>query len=77
VDVSLVPVWGYPPEAGDSAQARNGVRRLQAKLGDDASTPRCIATVRGAGYRWVAPLSPTPPGDRGREGADRKWIENG
>ena len=29
------------------------VKRLRAKLGDDASRPRFVATVRGAGYRSV------------------------
>lgn len=54
-DELLDAVWGYPPEAGDAAQVRNAVRRLRAKLGDDAGAPRHIATVRGVGYRWVAP----------------------
>jgi DNA-binding response OmpR family regulator len=64
-DELLDAVWGYPPEAGDPAQVRNGVKRLRKKLGDDVSAPRYIATVRGVGYRWVAPLSPAPPEDRG------------
>jgi len=29
------------------------VKRLRAKLGDDAAAPRFVATVRGAGYRAV------------------------
>ncbi|MFL5756850.1 MAG: response regulator transcription factor [Chloroflexota bacterium] len=35
------------------------VRRLRDKLGDDAVTPRYVATVRGAGYR----AAPEPVGD--------------
>lgn len=66
-DELLDEVWGYPPEAGDAAQVRNGVKRLREKLGDDASAPRYIATVRGVGYRWVAPLSRTPPKDELQE----------
>ena len=64
-DELLDAVWGYPPEAGDQAQVRNAIRRLRAKLRDDASAPRYIVTVRGVGYHWVAPLSPAPPEDRG------------
>jgi DNA-binding response OmpR family regulator len=67
-DELLDEVWGYPPGAGDSAQVRNAVRRLRAKLGDDANAPRYIATVRSVGYRWVAPLSRTLPENEGPGG---------
>jgi DNA-binding response OmpR family regulator len=33
------------------------VKRLRAKLRDDAASPRYIATVRGAGYRAAAPVA--------------------
>jgi len=63
-DELLNEVWGCAPEAGDAAQVRNAVKRLRAKLRDDASAPRYIATVRGVGYRWVAPLNPVPSKER-------------
>jgi DNA-binding response OmpR family regulator len=40
-------------EPGDLAALRVFVRRLRAKLGDDAGSPRYIETVRGVGYRLL------------------------
>ena len=28
---------------------------LRGKLGDDASSPRCVHTVRGVGFRFTGP----------------------
>ncbi len=54
-------VWGRTH--GDEARAslRVHVQQLRAKLGDDSSSPRYIATEARGGYRWVAtlPLSVT------------------
>jgi DNA-binding response OmpR family regulator len=49
----LSRVWGRE-EAGDLASLRVIVRRLRAKLGDDAAAPRYLETVRGIGYRLLA-----------------------
>jgi two-component system KDP operon response regulator KdpE len=53
----LAQVWGreYADE-GDYLRAY--VRRLRAKLGDDARHPRFIRTERGLGYRFLRPEPP-------------------
>jgi two-component system alkaline phosphatase synthesis response regulator PhoP len=46
----LERVWGY----GEYLEGRGvdvHIRHLREKLGDDATAPRFIETVRGAGYR--------------------------
>ncbi len=52
-DRILSRVWGRE-EAGDLESLRVMVRRLRAKLGDDATAPRYVETVRGVGYRLLA-----------------------
>ena len=46
-------VWDRD-DPGDIEALRVYIRRLRAKLGDDASQPRYIETVRGLGYRLLA-----------------------
>jgi DNA-binding response OmpR family regulator len=53
-DRIVARVWGRD-EAGDLDSLRVFVRRLRAKLGDSATAPRYIETVRGLGYRLLAP----------------------
>jgi DNA-binding response OmpR family regulator len=47
----LRDVWGW--EFGDSSTVTVHVKRLRAKLGDDASAPERIVTVYGMGYRYA------------------------
>jgi DNA-binding response OmpR family regulator len=49
----LARAWGRD-EPGDMDTLRVLVRRLRAKLGDDATAPRYIETLRGVGYRLMA-----------------------
>jgi DNA-binding response OmpR family regulator len=49
----LARAWSRD-EPGDMETLRVLVRRLRAKLGDDATTPRFIETMRGVGYRLMA-----------------------
>ena len=45
-------IWGRE-EPADLESLRVFVRRLRAKLGDDAGAPRYIETMRGVGYRML------------------------
>ena len=53
-------VWGRDDPA-DLESLRVFIRRLRAKLGDDAADPRYIETLRGVGYRLVSGDA-APPG---------------
>ncbi|WP_328690298.1 response regulator transcription factor [Streptomyces phaeochromogenes] len=48
----LQRVWGYN-FYGDERVVDVHIRSLRARLGDDASDPHLIATVRGVGYKFV------------------------
>ena len=56
-ELLLDALYGAAP--GDALDRTIDVHigRLREKLGDDAERPRYIATVRGAGYRVVGPVS--------------------
>ena len=48
----LQQVWGYD-FYGDERVVDVHVRSLRSRLGDDATDPHLIATVRGVGYKFV------------------------
>jgi DNA-binding response OmpR family regulator len=48
----LERVWGYD-FFGDERVVDVHIRSLRARLGDDAASPRLIATVRGVGYKFA------------------------
>ena len=50
----LRQVWGGR-EAGDMDLIRNFIKKLRAKLGEDAANPTWIFNVRGVGYRMAPP----------------------
>ena len=52
----LEEVWGYD-FFGDERVVDVHVRSLRRALGDDATDPRVICTVRGVGYKFL--LTPT------------------
>lgn len=49
----IAAAWGpkHGPETRDSL--RTQMRRLRAKLEDDATDPRFVQTAAGVGYRWI------------------------
>ncbi len=53
----LRQVWSGHEE-GDATLVRNFVKKLRAKLGDDARSPTWIFSVRGVGYRMPGPAGP-------------------
>jgi DNA-binding response OmpR family regulator/predicted ATPase len=60
-DWLLSRVWGY--RRGVHTRALdNTVMRLRAKIELDAARPRHVITVRGVGFRFVAPASGPAPG---------------
>jgi len=59
-DFLLRKVWG-PGYATEWNYLRTYVGQLRKKLGDDAASPRFIATEPGVGYRWL--VDPTPASD--------------
>jgi len=56
-DSLLRRVWG-DRDAGDSRLLQNYVMRLRRKLGDDATHPAYIFTLRQVGYRMARPADP-------------------
>ncbi len=51
----LKEVWGYD-SGGDTRLVNVHVQRLRMKVEDDPETPRIVRTVRGIGYKFVAPV---------------------
>jgi predicted ATPase/DNA-binding winged helix-turn-helix (wHTH) protein len=57
-DQLLDAVWGHAYVT--QATLNRLVVQLRRALGDDVQSPRHIQTVRGLGYRFIAPLTSTP-----------------
>ncbi|MBQ4853822.1 winged helix-turn-helix domain-containing protein [Rhodanobacter sp. B2A1Ga4] len=57
-DQLLDAVWGHVYVTQTTLNRL--VVQLRRALGDDIKSPRCIQTVHGLGYRFIAPLTCTP-----------------
>jgi DNA-binding response OmpR family regulator len=60
----LEEVWGYD-FYGDERVVDVHVRSIRRALGDDATDPRLVATVRGVGYKLIAEPRPGRRADGG------------
>lgn len=56
VEQLIESVWGGKFVTSDVVTV--AVHALRQAFGDDARQPRFIETVRGRGYRWIAPIDP-------------------
>lgn len=52
----LKSVWGYE-DAGDTRLVTVHIQRLRAKVESNPEHPQIIRTVRGIGYKFVAPVA--------------------
>jgi DNA-binding winged helix-turn-helix (wHTH) protein/Tfp pilus assembly protein PilF len=57
VEELIASVWGGKFVTSDVVTV--AVHALRQAFGDDARRPRFIETIRGRGYRWIAPLEGT------------------
>jgi two-component system response regulator MtrA len=58
-ELLLERVWDYS-YLGDSRLVDVCVQRLRGKVEDDPAHPTLVQTVRGVGYKLVAPVTPPP-----------------
>ena len=52
-DELLTAVWGSSSEWQLPTTVTEHIRRIRAKIGDDASSPQLLEAVRGVGYRFA------------------------
>jgi DNA-binding response OmpR family regulator len=50
----------WPDQDGNDAALESIVKRVRQEIGDSGHRQRYIRTIRGAGYRFVAPVEPAP-----------------
>jgi DNA-binding winged helix-turn-helix (wHTH) protein/Flp pilus assembly protein TadD len=62
VEQLIESVWGGKFVTSDVVTV--AIHALRRAFGDDAREPRFIETVRGRGYRWIAPLDPPAPASK-------------
>src|SRR5262245_21348803 len=62
VEQLIESVWGGKFVTPDVVTV--AVHALRQALGDNARAPRFVETVRGRGYRWIAPLDRPEPANR-------------
>src|SRR5262245_50558258 len=58
-DAMFAAVW--PDTRVSEAVLKTYIQELRTALGDDASAPRFVETIRRRGHRFIAPLTTAPP----------------
>src|SRR5579872_1590347 len=51
-------VWPHDQFIDHELALKKSVNRIREVLGDSADNPRFIETIRGRGYRFIAPVAP-------------------
>jgi TolB-like protein/DNA-binding winged helix-turn-helix (wHTH) protein/Tfp pilus assembly protein PilF len=63
-DEIISRVWSKGVFLDTDNSIRGAIRKLRQALKDDAESPRCIQTVTGQGYRFIAPVTPPEEANR-------------
>ena len=58
-------LWGKDVFVDVETGVHTAIRKIRQALRDDPEAPRCVETVTGKGYRFVAPVEATPTPDEG------------
>ncbi len=61
-DELILAIWGH--DNVSNHQLSQVILSARRTVGDDGQTQRCIRTLSGLGYRWVAPLEDDAPSER-------------
>ncbi len=56
-DQIVLRLWGTETHVDATHGINTAVKKIRLALHDDANTPRFVETVRGKGYRFIAPVS--------------------
>ena len=76
-DQIIERIWGKDVFLDTDNSINAAVRKLRHVLRDDPEQPRCVQTVTGRGYRFIAPVAEVNPPDIGPMAAEEQAAETG